>query len=284
MKRLAALVSTLIIIGIIAFVAWSGHSPTQLSAKDQSLNLPPQPLTSAEQTAFLGLVCGKASGPGGGYAHQCESLPGYPSADYGGAGLGLGITLQTVSFGHFTSATADEAYVTYAGNFEPHATNYGGGIMFTRVDGHWRLQAWHPGGQASGCVLLTPTGRARFVCLSRWEGQGEADSNLTLTTLPPPQGNHTSLLRASDLRDTLNPNANCQTLSPGQNLLLAINTLVPAPGGATAKITYIAAKTAQTACATNRLASAPTSTATLALHWHDGQIKITPTLDFAPAS
>lgn len=279
MKRLAALVSTLIIIFVIAFLVWSGRAPTgQTSASSQSLNLPPRPLTSTEQTAFLSLVCAKASGPGGGFAHQCESLPGYPSSDYGGAGLGLGITLQDVVFGHLTSATSDEAYVTYTGSFEPHAANYGGGILFIKDTDHWKLKAWYPGGQANGCVLLSPTGRARFVCLSSWEGQGEADSSLTLTTLPPAPGNHPTLLSARDLRDTLNPNANCQGLPPGQNIALAINNLVATPDGAEATISYVRAASAQTACAANQFANAPVSTATLALHWHDGRMKLSPAL------
>lgn len=281
MKRFAALVSTLIIICILGFLAWSGHSPTrQTSAQNQSLNLPPRPLTSAEQTAFLPLVCSKATGPGGGFAHQCESLPGYPSSDYGGAGLGLGITLQDIVFGHLTSATSDEAYVTYSGSFEPHASNYGGGILFIKDAGHWQLKAWYPGGQANECVLLTPAGRARFVCLSSWEGQGEADSSLTLTTLPPPQGSHHTLLSASDLRDTLTPNANCQGLQPGRDVLLEIDSLAPAPDGAEAKISYVSAMAAQTACTASQFPNAPVSTATLALRWHDGQIKITPALHF----
>lgn len=282
MKRFAALVSALMIVGIVAVLVWSGR-PSDSGAPSllQSPNLAPRPLDPVAQSDFLKLVCGQASGPAGGYAHQCQSLPGYPSADYGGAGLGLGITLQSVAYGHFTSATANEAYVTYAGNFEPHANNYGGGILFTKKTGGWTLKAWYPGGQASHCVLLTPTGRARFVCLNSWEGQGEADSNLTVTTLPPPLGNHPTLISASDLRDTLNPNANCQTLQPGQAILLSIDSLSPAPDGAKAEISFVSAATAQTKCASSSLASAPLTHATLTLHWQNDHIHITPLMDFA---
>lgn len=282
MKRFAALVSALIIVGIVAVLIWSGRpSESGAPTPGQSPNLAPHALAPAAESDFLKLVCGQASGPGGGYAHQCQSLPGYPSADYGGAGLGLGITLQSVAYGHFTSATANEAYVTYAGNFEPHVNNYGGGILFTKETEGWKLKAWYPGGQANHCVLLTPTGRARFVCLDSWEGQGEADSSLALTTLPPPLGSHPTLISASDLRNTLNPNANCQTLQPGQAILLSIDSLFPAPDGAKAEISYVSATTAQSSCAASRLASAPLTHATLTLHWQDGHIHITPTMDFA---
>lgn len=286
MKRLASLVSALAVIGVLAVLAWSGHFSglgTSSSPQDQSLNLAPQALTSAEQTAFLSLVCTNPSGPAEGYAHQCDALKGYPSSDYGGAGLGLGITLQSVIYGHLTTATANEAYVTYAGSFEPHASNYGGGILFAKATDGWQLKGWYPGGQAGSCVVLTPKGRAHFVCLNGWEGQGEADSRLVLATLPPRQSDASAVLSARDLRETMTPNANCQTLQPGQGILLAISNLKPAPSGATAQINYVSAQTAQTACATSQLANAATTTQTLTLHWHDDHLTITPVLDFTKA-
>lgn len=286
MKRFSILVVILIALGGLAIMVWAGKLPTFQginTPQEQSLNLAPQALTSAEQTTFLHMTCGGASGPGGGYAHQCTSLLGYPSSDYGGAGLGLGITLQSVIYGHLTSADATEAYVTYAGSFEPHANNYGGGILFTKTTSGWQLKAWRPGGQAGSCVLLTPTGRAHFLCLNGWEGQGEADSSLSLTTLPPPSGSAPALLSARDQRDTLTPNANCQTLQPGQTILLGISALQAAPGGAEAKITYVGATAAQTACNTGQFATAPVTEGEIHLHWQDGQIKITPTLNFAAA-
>lgn len=283
MKRFAVLVVALVMIGLLAILGWSGHLPgiRQAPSSSQSLNLPPQALTGAEQTTFLPLVCAKASDPAEGYAHQCASLPGYPSSDYGGAGLGLGITLQNVIYGHLTNATANEAYVTYEGSFEPHATNYGGGILFTKATDGWKLLGWYPGGQADTCVLLTPKGRARFVCLNNWEGQGEADSILILQNLPPPESHQPALLRARDLRNTMNPNANCQGLETGQNILLSINSLTAAPGGAEARVSYVSAQAAQTACSASQFGAAPLTTATLALHWDGEHLKITPALNFA---
>lgn len=282
MKRLVIIVAALVIALVIALVARPFHAPT--STAEQALNIAPRPLSNAQQAAFLPLVCAKATGPSGIYAHQCASLPGYPSTDYGGAGLGLGISLQNVIFGHLSNADADEAYVTYAGNFEPHADNYGGGILFTKDAGTWKLKAWYPGGQANSCVLLTPKGRAHFICVNEWEGQGEVDTSLTLTTLPPRQGDRPALLKAKDLRDTMNPNANCQGVLPGQNILLSIKALEPSADGAKATIAYVSAATAQSACAASQFANAKPIIGTLDLHWHDGHIAITPKLDFAPVS
>lgn len=289
MRRLAFLLSTLVILGAIALMVWPDNSSVQTikapkQAQEDSLNLAPRALTSAEQTLFVNLVCAQASGPGSGYAYQCASLPGYPSKDYGGAGLGLGITLQNIIYGHLTSATADEAYVTYAGSFEPHVTNFGGGILFTKSSAGWALKAWYPGGQAGNCVLLTPKGQAHFICLNGWEGQGESDTNLRLTTLPPLQGNYSTLLSAHDLRETLTPNANCVGIAAGQNLLMSISGLTPATDGAAVKVYYVSAKVAQTACAASQIANAALASTTLALHWQGGHITITPALNFGPSA
>ncbi|WP_298214655.1 hypothetical protein [Acidocella sp.] len=285
MRRLAALFSLLVIIAAGAFLLWPrgqgggeekhpGGGPPPAAA-----NHDPRPLTAAEQAAFLPLVCAGAGGPAQGFAHQCASLPGYPSQDYGGAGLGLGISLDTVILGHLTSAGADEAYVTYEGSFEPHATNFGGGILFRRGPQGWRRQGWYPGGQADRCVSLNPTGQAVFLCLTSWEGQGEADSAVTQETLPPGQTRH--VLSASDLRGTLDPNANCQTLGAGRAVLLAIENLAPVPGGALAHIVYVSASDAKTACAAHDFPSAPERKAALDLRWNGKSVSVSPELAFA---
>lgn len=295
MKRLAALFSLVVIIaaGLFLFLphqnqpggsAGQGGSTQALPTPAAAENHNPRALSAAEQAAFLPLVCGGASGAGGGYAHQCASLPGYPTQDYGGAGLGLGITLKSVVIGHLTSATADEAYVTYAGSFEPHVNNFGGGILFVRAADHWQLKGWYPGGQAAHFVSLVPTGRAKFVCLYSDEAQGEADSRLSLLSLPPPGGEKPAVLAARDLRGTMTPNANCQGLEDGEAVALGIDGLTPAEDGASATLSYVSAKDAKRACAAGQFATAPVSKTTLALRWTGTALKISPNLHLAPAS
>ncbi|MDE2238475.1 MAG: hypothetical protein KGJ73_00925 [Rhodospirillales bacterium] len=286
MKRLATLFSLLVIIGAGLLLFWphgqragtSGQTGQQTPA-----NHGPRALSGAEQAAFLPLVCGGASDPGGGFAHQCTTLPGYPSQDYGGAGLGLGITLQSVVYGHLTSADADDAYVTYAGSFESLATNLGGGILFAGGPGHWKLKGWYPGGQAGHCVSLNPDGRAKFLCLYSGQEQGETDSLLTVQNLPPPQGEKPALLRAADLRGTVDPNGNCQNRSSDEAVLLSISGLRPADGGAEAEASYVSGEDARAACLAQSFAKAPVKQATLALRWNGSAMKLSPDLNFAPA-
>ena len=288
MKRLATLFSLLVIIviigvGLFLFSPRGQQGGGSGDVWQAASNHDPRPLSGVEQAAFLPLVCGGAYGPGGGFAHQCTSLLGYPSQDYGGVGLGLGITLKSVIYGHLTSADADEAYVTYAGSFEPHADNFGGGILFAGGPDHWKLEAWYPGGQAENCVSLNKIGRAKFVCLYGYADQGEVDSLLAVVNLPPPSGEKPAILDASDLRGTMNPNANCEGLAPGSAVLLSIDNLSRAKGGAEAGISYVSAGDAKAGCAVSNFANAPVKKTTLALHWNGSTMKISPNFSFAPA-
>src|ERR1700761_2088742 len=93
-------------------------------------------LTLGEQRAFFPLVCAHA------VAHSktanCDRVRGYPDTSPIPDGP-FSITLDAIATGAFTRAGADEAYVTYGASFEPHANNFGGGILFARARGGWRL-------------------------------------------------------------------------------------------------------------------------------------------------
>ncbi|WP_298285700.1 hypothetical protein [Acidocella sp.] len=263
--------------GYLAAKAWLFPAPQAVA--NQNL----RPLTSAEQAVFLPLVCGGASAGSDGYAHDCASLPGYPSDDYGGAGLGLGITLTSITQGQLTGAGRDEAYVSYLGSFEPHVTNFGGGILFTRgAAGGWALAKWFPGASLDGCLSLSPQGRARFLCLKSYEGQGVADTSLTVMQVgsaPRP------VLAATDLRASLNAEANCgQVNAPSQAVLLALAGLRRTAVGFGVQATYVAAGTAATACAAHAFATAPTQTATLTLTPDGDGFTLSPALTFAPVA
>ena len=285
MRRSLLLLLLLLVIGAGAYEVWSRLQGGPPSGTAAAANQDPRALTAAEQAAFLPLVCGGA-GPGAdGYTHSCQSLPGYPSSDYGGAGTGLGITLTSVIYGHLTAADADEAYVSYQGSFEPHVTNFGGGILFHRAGTGWALSAWLPGGAAEHCLSLNPQGRARLLCLYGATGQGEADTGLYLVTIPNGgQLKLTPVLKASDLRGTMDPNANCQLRqSADQAVLLSVDSLARGGSFATAGVTYVPAATAQTACQAKSFANAATQTAVLNLGWDGDKISLSPDLHFAPA-
>jgi hypothetical protein len=254
-------------------------APAQAAANSDA-----RALTAAEQAAFLPLVCGGASAGSDGYAHNCTSLPGYPSADYGGAGTGLGITFTSVITGHLSNATADEADVTYQGSFESHADNFGGGILFAADGkGGWTLVKWLPGEMMDGCLSLNPEGHAQMLCLRGFTGQGETDAVLGIAT-PGGQG-FKHILSASDLRETMDPNANCALRKAAdQDVLLDIDGIARSGTGYAVQIEYMPAAQAEAACKSKNFANAPVSKTSLTLSWDGNAAHIASGFNFAPSS
>lgn len=280
MKRILVLIVLFLIAGG-AYRLWTAHNvPAPVAAPE---NTDARALSAAEQAAFLPLVCGGLSAGSDGFAHNCTSLPGYPSDDYGGAGTGLGITLTSIIEGHLSNATADEAYVSYQGSFESHADDFGGGILFTADGkGGWKLDKWVQGGVMDGCLALTPQGRARMLCLRGFTGQGETDTALMLTSIPDPSGK--TVLSASDLRETMDPNGNCGLRkSADQDVLLGIDSIARSGLGYTAQIDYVPAAIAEAACQAKDFTKAAVSKTVLSLMWNGNEITIQPAYQFAPS-
>jgi hypothetical protein len=281
MKRILLLLLVLLLLGAGAYRFWTLHNapPAQATAA----NTDARALTDAEQAAFLPLVCGGASAGSGRYAYDCTSLPGYPPADL--AGLpGMEITLTSVIYGHITDATADEAYVSYQGDFESHANDFGGGILFgADGKGVWTPQKWFPGGVMDGCLPLNPQGKAQMLCLRGFTGQGELDTTLGVWVVPDTGDDH-PILAASDLRGTMDPEANCaQRKAASQDVLLSVDSITRSGTGYAAQVEYVPAAVADAACKAKNFANAPVSKTTLALSWDGSAMHITPIFNFAAA-
>jgi hypothetical protein len=90
--------------------------------------------------------------------------------------MSASLSLDAIAYGGFTRGGADEAYVTYSSDAEPHANNFGGGILFRRARGAWHVVRWHPGQKMDDCVALPGVGPQRMLCLVGYAGMGEADS------------------------------------------------------------------------------------------------------------
>lgn len=280
MKRILFLL-ILLLIGGGAYQFWTAHNAPAPSAT--AANQDARALNGAEQAAFLPLVCGGISAGSDGFAHNCTSLPGYPSDDYGGAGTGLGLTLTSIIEGHLSNATADEAYVSYQGSFESHADDFGGGILFAADGkGGWTLEKWVPGGIMDGCLSLDPQGRTRMLCLRGFSGQGETDTALMVVSIPDRTGK--TVLLASDLRETMDPNGNCALRkSADQDVLLGIDSIARSGTGYTAQIDYVPAATAEAACKAKTFGNAVTTKGTLNLTWDGSTITVASGYHFAPA-
>jgi hypothetical protein len=219
-------------------------------------------LTAAEQRIFFPLVCSRPA------RHDknanCAKVLGYsddaPAVATDGA---VSLDLAAIAYGAFSHAGADQAYVTYGASFEPHANNFGGGILFERQMAHWRLVRWYSGGQRDPCIALPAAGGVlKHLCLSYWTGSGETDASIRVDGLPSPDADAgTAMLAAQDVREAeMGDQSNYQctlTRAPSEGILLSIDDLRRSrvPGVlAEAHVTYAAPHDVAAACRRNAFA------------------------------
>jgi hypothetical protein len=89
------------------------------------------------------------------------------------------VSLQAVTFGHFISATSDDAILSTLG-CEPHSFYFGGSFLLTKRTGTWQLLGYHSRVITEKChTLNTKSGRQMLVCSHYFGGQGAA-SRLTM--------------------------------------------------------------------------------------------------------
>lgn len=240
-------------------------------------------LSAAELQTFLPVVCKGAKKGDEGY--DCAALPGYGA---NGAERSGKIDLWAVAYGSFTAPGADEAYLTYSG-LEPHADNFGGGILLRRARGVWTPVRWVPGGQMDRCAAIPGAGTQKMLCLESWFGMGEGDSSiwvLALAGLDRGQSiDRENVLKAQDGRQASAPGSYCENaLSGHRDLLVAIDNLVWSgdPGVlATSKIEYAPYADVQRACAKQEFSKLKTHTQTLRYRLVDGKIRTDPPHAFA---
>jgi hypothetical protein len=102
-----------------------------------------------------------------------------------------GWSVSAVTRGHFLSPTSDDAALAMGG-CEPHASNWGGTVLLTRLNGRWTMRWYKAGVMTDTChKVARDDGRELLVCSAGWTGQGEEIGNLLLTDLKaddPEQG------------------------------------------------------------------------------------------------
>jgi hypothetical protein len=278
-------IQSLVVASLLALV-----TAPALAAPDTAHD--PHKITADELRTFLPVVCQGAKKTKDGYA--CAALPGYPSdgAAYNEHTKKASgeITLDAVALGSFTAKGADEAYLTYSG-LEPHANNFGGGILLRRANGKWNPARWVPGGQMDNCVALPDAGPQRMLCLSGYGGMGETDSSVWVFDLTPLTGKsefkRTKVLAAQDGREAGgDASYYCDNaVRAKRDLLLSIDDLTRAhePGAlATSKITTAAADDVRDACKANKFSDVGTKDGSVRYRLVNGAVHVDPAPHFAP--
>jgi hypothetical protein len=183
-------------------------------------------------------------------------------------------SLNGIEYGSFTRAGADQAYLSYYTMAEPHANNFGGGILFERLNSTWKLVRWYPGGEMDRCVAL-PGGRTqKMLCLSGYVGGGEYSSGISVEALP---GASDVVIRVEDTRNDASSSTGttCGTLASYKESVVSVDTLKRSvqPGFfAESVVTYVTPREWYDACKARRLDNVKGEKATVRYALKNGHV------------
>lgn len=69
--------------------------------------------------------------------------------------------------------------VNYESGCEPHASNFGGAVIFEQKDGATSFRGYQPGFQANDCIVLARNEKQdRLICITGYLGQGHLESGV----------------------------------------------------------------------------------------------------------
>lgn len=261
---------------------WDSYIAAALASrcgKTPNVSHDPRPLSAGELHSFCTAACSGATDKD----HICN--PQRCSQDKA-TDWQAKLSLVAVAYGSFTRSGADQAYVTYHGNSEPHAANFGGGILFERRKLSWQVLGWYPGGQMDHCVALPSENTQRMLCLQGYEGQGEIDSSVWLMNVsshPDPKwSSQIAVLKAQDATNVGDPRDGggyqCSLQRrTDEAILFKVDHLRRAvhPGClAEADIHYAKPRDATVACRKNRLAQVHITHGSVQFCLQDGRIRV----------
>ena len=149
-------------IGAAILLAFGGLSgPAFAQTKDKAPNADrPLLATFCDAADIKGPACSRAKGYRGGKRCDVKLTPDRTSGKF----LADGRTLLVVN---------------YESGCEPHATNFGGAVIFEQKDGATLFRGYQPGFQANDCIILARNEKQdRLICITGHLGQGHLESGV----------------------------------------------------------------------------------------------------------
>jgi hypothetical protein len=148
-------------IGAVILLVLGLGGPAFAQSKDKAPNADrPLLATFCDAADIKGSACRRAKGYRSGKRCDVKLQPDR----YGGKFLADGSTLLVVS---------------YASGCEPHATNFGGAVIFEQRDGATLFRGYQPGFQANDCITLARNEKQdRLICITGHLGQGHLESGV----------------------------------------------------------------------------------------------------------
>jgi hypothetical protein len=144
---------------LLAFGSLSG--PAFAQTKDKAPNADrPLLATFCDAANIKGSACTRAKGYRSGRRCDVKLQPGR----YSGKFLANGTTLLVVN---------------YESDCEPHATNFGGSVIFEQKDGASLFKGYQPGFQVNNCITIARNEtQDRLICITGHMGQGHLESGV----------------------------------------------------------------------------------------------------------
>ena len=151
-------------IGAIILLALAGPAFAQAGSKAS------KDKASAADRPLLATFCDSASIKGS----ACTNAKGYRS------GRRCDVKLQPDRHGgKFLADGTTLLVVNYESGCEPHATNFGGAVVFEQKDGAISFRGYQPGFQANDCIVLARNEKQdRLICITFYLGQGHLESGV----------------------------------------------------------------------------------------------------------
>jgi hypothetical protein len=146
---------------ILLALGLASSGPALAQGKDKAAH-PDRPLlaTFCDAANIKGSACSRAKGYRSGKRCDVKLQPDR----YSGKFLADGSTLLVVN---------------YESGCEPHATNFGGSVIFEQKDGVATFKGYQPGFQANDCVIVARNEKQdRLICITGHLGQGHLESGV----------------------------------------------------------------------------------------------------------
>jgi len=104
----------------------------------------------------------------------CKRAKTYPSAKPCDVKLG-----KDRYSGKFLAAGSTLLVVNYESGCEPHATEFGGSVVFEQTAGRYNFRGYQPGYRVNDCITIARNERQdRLICVTGHMGQGELESGI----------------------------------------------------------------------------------------------------------
>ncbi|CCD92944.1 exported hypothetical protein [Bradyrhizobium sp. ORS 375] len=217
-----------VLLSLLLSGAWSGHADA-----------------AGGDRALLSLFCAPKAIAGS----TCKQARSYPNANGRRCDVKLGAQRQQ---GRFVASGKPVLIVSYGSECEPHATDFGGSVLFEQDGGGYVFRGYQPGMQVDECVIAGQAdGRDVLVCLTGHMGQGFLETGVArvgFTGSERIEMSYDFLLQASDSTGAYT--LNVVTCSE-QFKYFGLSKLAagPRPGTVVAQADYADRETIAKACA-----------------------------------